>query len=322
MEDIIKKHFIQKNVFKSNTVMMFIVLVAVVIFFSIINGNYFSYSNIANILLAASTVGLLAIGQTYLIIAGHIDLSCGNVAAMSGVMVALLINSGVAWPFAILIVIAVSSLVGLANSGLANFFGLQPFIATLAVSSVCQGAAFLICDGKSQPVSDKIFTQIGTMRILGIPFPAILMLVLFVIFGLILSKTVFGRSVYMIGGNPTASRLAGLNPKRISTKLYVISATIAALAGVVMTSKMHSGQPGAGAGAEFDAITAAVLGGVAFTGGKGDLLGCFIGLLIIQCFSNGLTVVNVSSFWQVVAKGLLLIAALIFDYVRRKKLTA
>jgi ribose transport system permease protein len=311
MENI--KRLNRKNVFKSNTVMMFIVLIIVISVFTIMNHNYFSYSNMTNILLAASTVGLLAIGQTYLIIAGHIDLSCGNVAAMSGVAVALLINGGVPWPVAIIIVVIVSSVVGFANSGLVNIFGLQPFIATLAVSSVCEGAAFLICGGKSQPLSDKVFTQIGTMRILGIPFPAILMLVLFLIFGFILARTVFGRSVYMIGGNPTASHLAGLNPKKISTILYIISSMIAALAGVVMTSKMHSGQPGAGSGSEFDAITAAVLGGVAFTGGKGNLLGCFVGLLIIQCFSNGLTVVNVSSFWQVVAKGLLLIAALIFD---------
>jgi len=310
----------RKNIFKSNTVMMFIVLIVVVVFFTIMNHNYFSYGNMANILLAASTVGLLSIGQTYLIIAGHIDLSCGNVAAMSGVAVALLINGGVPWPVAIIIVVIASSVVGFVNSGLVNIFMLQPFIATLAVSSVCEGAAFLICNGKSQPVNDKVFTSIGTMRIIGIPFPAILMLFLFLVFGFILSRTVFGRSVYMIGGNPTASHLAGLNPKKISTILYIISSMIAALAGAVMTSKMHSGQPGAGSGSEFDAITAAVLGGVAFTGGKGNLLGCFIGLLIIQTFSNGLTVVNVSSFWQVVAKGLLLIAALVFDYVRQKKL--
>ena len=124
----------------------------------------------------------------------------------------------------------------------------------------------------------------------------------------------------MIGGNPEAARLAGLNPKKISTILYVIAAMIAAFAGVMMTTRMHSGQPAGGAGSEFDAITAAILGGVAFSGGKGNLAGCFIGLLIMQCFNNGLTVINVSSFWQTVAKGLLLIAALIFDYFRRKKL--
>lgn len=307
-------------VFQSNAVMLLLVLAVVIAFFSIMNKNYFSYTNITNILLGASTVGLLAIGETYLIIAGHIDLSSAHTAALFGVWTAILINSGMPWGFAILVVIAVSPLVGFANAGLVNIFGLQPFIATLAIAQVCQGVGFLICNGKSIPINEKTFVMIGSMKLLGISFPALLMIILFFVYGFILSKTVFGRSVYMIGGNQTAAHLAGLNPKRISTILYVMSAMIAAVAGVLMTAKMHSGQPASATGSEFDAITAAILGGVAFSGGKGNLLGCFIGLLIIECFGNGLTVLNVSSFWQMVAKGLLLIAALIFDYVRRKKL--
>lgn len=314
--------FSAKIIFKSNSVMMLLVLIGVIAIFSILNPNYFSYQNlIVNILYAASIVGLLAISQTYLIIAGHIDLSCGTTAAMCGVMIALFMGFGISWPVAVLIAFAASLCVGLINAGLVNVFGLQPFIATLAMASVCQGVAYIICNGRSIPIVNKSFILIGTTRFLGIPVPAIIMVVFFIIFGFILARTVFGRSVYMIGGNPTAARLAGLKPKRISTTLYMMSAAIACLAGVVMSSKMHSGQPGAVSGAEFDAITAAVLGGVAFTGGKGTILGCFIGLLIIQCFNNGLTMSNVSSFWQVSAKGLLLIAALIFDYVRLKKLS-
>lgn len=311
---------IRKNIFRSNEVMMLIVLVLVIAFFSMMNKNYLSYTNMTNILLAASIIGLLAIGETFLIIAGHIDLSSAHIAALFGVWAALLINQGIPWPCTILIVVAVSSIVGLGNSCLVNIFGLQPFIATLAMSSVCQGLAFLICQGKSVPVNDKVFVKLGSMKIAGIPFPAILMVILFIIFGFILARTVFGRSIYMIGGNPISAHLAGLNPRKVSTILYVISAMIAAFAGVLMTAKMHSGQPSGGSGSEFDAITAAILGGVAFSGGKGNLAGCFIGLLIMECFNNGLTVVNVSSFWQIVAKGLLLIAALIFDFFRLKKL--
>jgi ribose transport system permease protein len=255
-----------------------------------------------------------------LIIAGHIDLASAHVAALFGVWTALLINAGVPWPLAAIIVVASSAVVGLLNSCLVNIFGLQPFIATLAVSSVCSGLAFIICQGKSIPVNERTFIQMGTMKIAGIPFPAILMIILFMVFGFILARTVFGRSVYMIGGNHVAARLAGLNPQKISTILYMISAMVAAFAGVLMTAKMHSGQPGGGSGAEFDAITAAILGGVAFSGGKGNLAGCFIGLLIMQCFNNGLTVINISAFWQIVAKGLLLITALVFDFFRRKRL--
>ena len=312
--------FSAKNIFKSNTTMMVLVLIVVIAIFSILNPNYFSYQNLlVNVLYSASIVGLLAISQTYLIIAGHIDLSCGTAAAMCGVMMSVFMRADMAWPIAAIIVFGVSLCIGLINSGLVNIFGLQPFIATLAMASVCKGVAYIICDGRSVPIVSKSFILIGTSRILGIPVPVIILVVFFIIFGFILAKTVFGRSVYMIGGNSTAARLAGLKPKRISTILYMMSSAIACLAGIVLAAKMHSGQPGSVSGSEFDAITAAVLGGVAFTGGKGTILGCLIGLLIIQCFNNGLTISNVSSFWQVTAKGLLLIAALIFDYVRRKK---
>ena len=311
-----------KDIFKSNSVMMLLVLVVVIAFFTSLNPNYFSYQNlVVNILHAASIVGLLAISQTYLIIAGHIDLSCGTAAALCGVMMASFMQSGLPWPVAVIIVLAVSICIGLVNAGLVNIFNLQPFIATLAMASVCQGFAYIICDGRSIPIVNKSFNLIGTSRFLKIPVTAIILVVFFIIFGFILARTVFGRSIYMIGGNPTAARLAGLKPKRISTTLYIMSSLIACLAGIILASRMHSGQPGAVSGSEFDAITAAVLGGVAFTGGKGTILGCLIGLLIIQCFNNGLLIVGVSAFWQVVAKGLLLIAALIFDYIRLKKLS-
>jgi len=308
-----------KRLLRSNETMILLVLLMLIAFFTVMNKAYLSYFNMTNILLAASTIGLLAIGETYLIIAGHIDLASASVAALFGTLVAILINAGVPWPIAALAVVLASASVGLINGCLVNVFGLQPFIATLAVSSVCSGLAFIICKGKSVPVNEEMFIKFGTMRIASIPFPAILLIVFFLIFGFILSRTVFGRSVYMVGGNPTAARLAGINPKRISTILYINSAMIAAFAGVLMTAKMHSGQPGGGTGAEFDAITAAILGGVAFSGGKGNLGGCFIGLLIMQCFNNGLSVINVSAFWQIVAKGLILIVALILDFFRKKR---
>ncbi len=309
-----------KSLFKSNTLIMLIILVAVFAFFSLMNRNYFSYTTITNILLASSTIGLLAIGETFLIISGHIDLSAAYTAALFGVVSAILLNSGLIWPLVIIIVVALSVIVGLANSALVNVFNLQPFIATLAISQVCHGAAFLVSGGKSIPVRNKSFIEIGTSKILGIPLPALILVLFFIVFGFILARTVFGRSVYMIGGNKVAARLAGLNPKKISTTLFIMSSMIAAFAGVLMTAKMHSGQPGGGSGAEFDAITAAILGGVAFSGGKGNLLGCFIGLMIMQSFNTGLTVLNVSSFWQIIAKGMLLIAALILDYFRMKRM--
>ena len=303
---------------KSNIFIMLIVLVAVIVFFTIMKQEYFTIRNFTNILQAASTIGLLAIGETYLIIAGHIDLSCANIASLFAVIAAMMITSGIPWGLVMIIVLVCSILAGLANACLVNVFRLQPFIATLAMSNVFSGMAYLLCDGKPIAIAEKGFNAMGSIRIAEIPLPAILMVACFIVFGIILARTVFGRSVYIIGGNPEAARLAGINPKKVSTILYILCAVISAFAGLLMATKMHSGQPAGGQGSEFDGITASILGGVAFTGGTGNLLGCFVGLMVMQCFNNGLTIIQVSSFWQTVCKGLLLVAALLIDYFRSR----
>ncbi len=310
----------RKKLLKSNMFTLAVVLFLVVCVFSILNHRYLTVDNIINIFNSATTVGLLAIGQTYLIIAGHIDLSEGAVGAFAGTFMALLLSKDLTWPTAFVCVIFVGVIAGLINSVLVNKFALQPFIATLAVASVFKGLAYIICDGRSIGISNGSFISTCAGKIGNIPISVTILVVLFLIFGFLLAKTTFGRSVYMIGGNVTAARLAGLNPKRLSTILYIMNACLAAFAGVVLSARMHSGAPTAVIGTEFDAITAAVLGGVAFTGGMGTMGGCFIGLIIIQCFNNGLTVTGVSSFWQIVAQGSLLIGALILDYYRRRSI--
>ena len=314
-----KKLKLSEMLLKSNSAILLLILIVVVIVFSVLNGNYFSTQNATNIFYSATTVGLLAIGETFLIIGGHIDLSNSALAAMSGVMVALLIKSGMPWPLAMLLVLLVGAVVGLINSTLANVFSIQPFIATLAVASICEGVGYIISDGRPIGVTNRSFINLGTYKLFGwIPVPVIILIVSFLVFGFILKKTTFGRKVYIIGGNAEAAHLAGINPKRISTVLYVLSSAIGALVGIILAARMHTGAPMAASGADFDAITAAVLGGVAFTGGKGTMVGCFIGLMIIQCFNTGLSVVGVSSFWQSVAKGLLLVFALVLDHFRMK----
>jgi ribose transport system permease protein len=310
------------TILANNNGVMLIVVVVIVVLFSVLNSNYFSFGNMMNILYAASIIGLLSIGMTYLMIAGHIDLSCGAVAGMSGAIMAVLLRDTVIefWPLAFLITLVIALIVGVLNTALVNVFELQPFIATLATASVCTGTSYLLSGGRAVLVENTALIRIGSDRLLGVPVTVIFMIALGGIFGVILARTVFGRSVYMIGGNEVASKLAGLKPKTITSVCYLMSAGVAALAGALVTARMHSAMPGAVSGSEFDAITAAVLGGVAFIGGRGNLAGCFIGLIIIQCFANGLTVLGVNSFWQVVAKGVLLIAALIFDYIRRKSI--
>jgi ribose transport system permease protein len=224
---------------------------------------------------------------------------------------------GFPWYAALPICLIFGAAAGTVNAILTNVFRLQPFIATLAMASVCQGIGFLLCNGRNISLNDAALNTLGAGRIFSqIPIAIIFLIVFYAIFAFVLNRTTFGRSIYVIGGNPTASHLAGLDPKRISTILYIISGVLAALAGCLLAGRMRSGAPNAITGSEFDAIIAAVLGGVAFTGGRGTLGGCLLGLLIIQCFNNGLNFMGLSSFWQMVAKGLLLIGALLVDYVR------
>ena len=306
---------------ESNTLTLIIVLIAVIAIFSLLKPTYLTAVNAINIVYACCVTGILSIGVTLLLIAGKVDLSCGAIGAASGVLLAVLVTRmNIPWYAALLICLVFGAANGAINAILTNVFGLQPFIATLAMASVCQGMGYLFCGGRSVSLINNALSTLGAGRILGnIPIPILFLVALYIVFSFILSRTTFGRTIYVIGGNPIASRLAGLNPKKISAILYIISGVLASLAGCLLAGRMRSGAPNAVSGAEFDAIIAAVLGGVAFTGGRGNFGGCLLGMLIIQCFSNGLNFLGMSSFWQQVAKGLLLIGSLLVDFVRSRK---
>ena len=294
-------------------------IIAVFILFTVLNKNFLSFQTLVNILVAASLVGMVAIGHTYLIIAGQNDLSPGSLAAFSGTMAALLVSLGVPFFAAVLITIVFAILIGLFNAFMVNKIHLEAFIATLVTQSIVRGAAYIICDGKPVAISDKMFLTLAKARFLNIPLSVWIMLVCILIFGIILSKTKFGRSVYAIGGNQDAARLAGLNPQRIITISYVMMGILCAIGGIIFAARMNSGQPAANVNLEFDAITAVILGGVSFVGGVGDMFGTFLGIILIQSFNTGLIMVEVPTFWHYVARGGLLLFALTSDYVRKQK---
>ncbi len=294
-------------------------IVVVFALFTGLNKNFLSLTNLVNILVAASLVGLVAIGHTYLIIAGQNDLSPGSVAAFSGVLAALLVSKGFGFYPALLITVVAGALVGILNAWMVNKIKLEAFIATLVTQSVIRGFAYIICAGKPIAISDKTFITVGKFRMLGLPLSVWIMLLAFIVFGFILAKTKFGRSIYAIGGNRDAARLAGLNPQRIVTISFVMMGMLCALGGTIFAARMNSGQPAANVNLEFDAITAVILGGVSFTGGVGNMGGTILGVVLIQAFNTGLTMVNVPSFWQYVAKGLLLLFALSSDYLRKQR---
>ena len=302
-----------------NNLVLIGAIIVVFILFTAINPNYLTWTNFVNLLVAASLVGIVAVGHTYLIIAGQNDLSPGSLCAVCGVAVALFLQWGLPIPVAILLTLCCGVLCGLFNAWMVNCIKLEAFIATLVTQTMVRGFAQLICDGRPVAISNQSFIKIGTARFLSIPVSVWITIIAFIVFGFILARTRFGRSIYAIGGSAEAARLAGLNPRRIVTISFIIIGVLTALGGVVFAARMNAGQPSANVNLEFDAITAVILGGVSFAGGVGSMFGTVLGVLLIQAFGTGLIMVNVPSFWQSVAKGALLLAALTFDYIRKER---
>lgn len=307
------------NIIGGDKIVLVVAIFVVFVLFTSLNENFLSMQNIINLLVAASLVGMVAVGHTYLIIAGQNDLSPGSLAAFSGVLVALLLSWNIPVPLAIILTLFGGVFVGLFNSWMVNKIKLEAFIATLVTQAIVRGFAYIICDGKPIAISNQSFIAIGKARFLNLPVSVWLMILAFLIFGFILAKTKFGRSVYAIGGSTEAARLAGLNPKRIVTMCFILIGVLTSLGGIVFASRMNSGQPAANINLEFDAITAVILGGVSFSGGVGSMGGTVLGIILIQAFNTGLIMVNVPSFWQYVARGALLLFALTTDYIRKEK---
>ncbi|MFI3209092.1 MAG: ABC transporter permease [Eubacteriales bacterium] len=294
-------------------------IIAVFVLFTSLNENFLSWQNMINLMVAASLVGMVAVGHTYLIIAGQNDLAPGSLAAFSGVMTALLLSYGLPIVVAVVLTLVAGAAVGLFNAFMVNKIKLEAFIATLVTQSIIRGFAYIICDGKPIAIANTQFIDIFNARLWNIPFAVWLMIASFLIFGFILAKTKFGRSVYAIGGSIEAARLAGLNPKRIITLCFVMIGVLTSMGGIVFAARMNAGQPSANINLEFDAITAVILGGVSFLGGVGSMGGTVLGVILIQAFNTGLIMVNVPSFWQYVARGGLLLFALTSDYLRKER---
>lgn len=298
---------------------LIIVLVVVVIIFWMINPNYLSSGNIRAIFNSAFVMGILAVGAACLLIGGKIDLSAGNTGMLAGVLIAILLKTGMNWIPALIITLVFGAVTGLINAFFINGLAFAPFISTLAVSAVYGGIALVLTNSANISINkqaNSTFLALGSSNIWIFPVPFFILIVLLAIYGFVLSSSGFGRRVYMTGGNANAARLAGINPKKITTILYINGGVISCIAGVLLAALMNMGSPLSVTGSDLDGITAAILGGVAFTGGKGNMFGVFIGIILITSFQNGLVVAGLDAYYRVVAKGLLLIAALILDYYR------
>jgi ribose transport system permease protein len=285
---------------------------------AILSPDFLTLSNLMNILNQVSLNGLVAVGMTFVILTGGIDLSVGSILALTGVLLAAMLKGGTPDLLAILAALALGTVFGLANGAAVARFRLQPFIATMAFMTIFRGATFVFTQGRPiTGLGDKgLFAGIGRGDIAGIPWSGLLLLACLSAAVFVLSRTVYGKSVYAVGGNAEAARLSGLAVRTTQASAYAISGFFAALAGVVLTSRLDSAQPLAGQSYELDAIAAVVLGGTSLSGGRGLMIGTLVGALIIGVLNNGLNLLEVSSFYQQIVKGAVILLAVLAD--RRK----
>ncbi|AJC95058.1 ribose ABC transporter permease [Staphylococcus hyicus] len=296
----------------------FLGLILLITMISILNPAFLDLSNLLNLLRQISINGLIAFGMTFVILTGGIDLSVGSILALSSAFIALLITSGVDPILAIIIGVVIGFILGVVNGIFVTKGNMAPFIATLATMTIFRGLTLVVTDGN--PITNLgdnyLFQLFGKGYFFGIPVPAVTMTLVFIILFVILHKTTFGRHTYAIGGNEIASKISGIKVDRVKIFIYGISGLMAALAGAILTSRLNSAQPTAGTAYELDAIAAVVLGGTSLTGGKGRIVGTLIGVLIIGVLNNGLNLLGVSSFYQQVVKGVVILIAVLID---RKK---
>lgn len=294
-------------------------LLLIVIILSLITPNFLSLNNTLNVLRQVSINALIAMGMTFVILTGGIDLSVGSILALSGALMAGMLTSGVDPLLAVLLGLLAGALMGAFNGVIISKGKVAPFIATLATMTIFRGLTLVFTGGRPiTGMESDLFRMIGAGYLYIIPLPVIWMMLSFFILYFILKKTTFGRHVYAIGGNEEASRLSGLKVDRIKIYVYSLSGLLAALAGIILTSRLDSAQPTAGFTYELDAIAAVVLGGTSLAGGRGWIVGTIIGALIIGVLNNGLNLLNVSSFYQQVVKGCVILLAVLLD---RKKFT-
>lgn len=293
-------------------------LIVLVIFVTFLNPSFISATNLLNLLRQVSTNALIAFGMTFVIITGGIDLSVGSTLALSSALTAGMIVSGLDPVLAMIVGVGIGFVLGAVNGLLITKGKMAPFIATLATMTIFRGLTLVFTDGKPiTGIGDSfIFKFMGRGYLFGIPFPVVLTLICFAVLFMLLHKMTFGRKTFAIGGNEKAAYIAGIKSDRIKVMIYAISGMMASISGIIITSRLNSAQPTAGTSYEMDAIASVVLGGTSLSGGRGRIVGTLIGALIIGTLNNGLNLLGVSSFYQQVVKGIVIIIAVLID---RKK---
>ncbi|MCL4846439.1 MAG: ribose ABC transporter permease [Acidobacteria bacterium] len=295
-------------------------LIALGLTLSLLSPHFLTTSNLLNVFEQTAINAIIAVGMTFVIVSGGIDLSVGSLVALSGIVLALALQAGWPAPVAVAAGIATGAACGLVNGTLITLGRLPPFIATLGMMSVARGLALVLAEGRPISGFDGGFRALATGSVAGLPMPAVVMIIAFIVGHVVLTRTRFGRYVFAIGGNEEATRLSGVSVGFHKSLVYVVSGAASGLAAAVLTARLNSAQPIAGLMYELDAIAATVIGGTSLMGGEGSLGGTLVGALIMGVLRNGLNLLGVSSFVQQIVIGAVIIGAVLADTATRGRL--
>lgn len=297
---------------------IFLSLIILCVIFSVMNPRFMSVANFMNVLQQVAVIAIAAFGMTWVILLGEIDLSIGSIIAVAGMVGAQCFAFGMGFAPALVLTLLAGALMGLVNGVLTAKLLLPSFIVTVATMGIYRGLVSLPTNGAPAMIMDETWTAIGTESFLGLPIIIWVVLLLFVANQILLSKTTFGRRAYLTGGNREAALYSGIKVDRLKITIFMISGLMAAVSGVLLSSRLYSAQTNAGMSYELDAIAAAVLGGTSLAGGVGTMVGTLIGALIIGVMNNGMNMLSVPYFYQLIVKGLVILVAVWLD-VRAKR---
>ncbi len=303
----------------STFTLVFVVL-GLGIILSIATPTFLKPTNLMNILRQVSINGILAIGMSLVCLTGGIDLSVGSIVAFSGILTAGMLNfTTLPIPIIVIIAVLVGAAMGLVNGYFVAYWSAPAFVVTLAMMTIGRGLTYIYCDGKPISKLPDEFLKIGKGAVLGgLPVPTVILIIVFIIFAIMLAKFKLGRYIYAVGGNAQAAMVSGINVKLVTMLVYVFSGLCCGIAAVVLTARVSAGLPKAGDGYELDAIAATVIGGTSLSGGTGKLWGTLLGALLLGMVNTGLDLLNVTSYYQQVVRGLIILGAILIDTRRNK----
>jgi ribose/xylose/arabinose/galactoside ABC-type transport system permease subunit len=300
-----------------------LILLGLILLFTIISPNFMTFNNLRLMLRQVSFVAIVAVGLMFVMVSGGIDLSVGSQIIFTNICLAIMISEDLPYQLnpiiAILICLAMGTFLGMTNGLLSNLLKIHPLIITLGTAMIYRGLGYIVAGGRNIGGLPDSFRLYGQGYLGPVPVPVIIMIIVALIGAFVLQKTYFGRYVFAMGGNQEAARLAGLNVSRMKLTVFAICGFAAGITSVLLLSRVFNGQVTTGAGIEFDALTAALLGGVSFVGGEGSVFGLMTGVLIIGVLNNGMQLFGLEDFYQIVVKGVVLLAAVGFDTYQKSR---